>query len=38
MYYGVCVMLAILENRLCLNCILIDEKVDLYTLVTPQLS
>ena len=37
-YYGVCVRPAIFENRLCLNCILINYKVDLYTLVTLQLS
>ena len=29
---------AILEKRLCLNCILIHEKAALYTLVIPQLS
>ena len=38
MYYGVCVKPAILENRLCLNCILIHEKADLYITVTLQLS
>ena len=34
MCYRVCVRPAILENRLCLNCILIHEKADLYTLVS----
>ena len=37
-YCEVCVRPAILENRLYLNYILIPEKVDLYTLITPQLS